>query len=165
MILICIHGAKHLWERLTLVADVAAFTARQTELNWERCFATARGTGADRMLRTGLLLARNLLRAPLPPHILDRLQADSLAARLAAQIANWLPAAGQAPPGLVSRALYRLRMRGNTFSGLAYLLRLTFSPTQEDWAPPEGQKTAGHLASLRRPMRLAKKYLGGEKTP
>jgi Uncharacterised nucleotidyltransferase len=164
LILICIHGAKHLWERLTLVADVAAFTARQTELHWERCFATARGIGADRMLRTGLLLARNLLRAPLPPNILDRLQSDSQAARLATQIAAWLPNAGHAPPGLLSRALYRLCMRGNTFSGVAYLWRLTFSPTQEDWAPRAGQESAGHLASLRRPMRLAKKYRS-EKAP
>ncbi len=164
LILICIHGAKHLWERLTLVADVAAFTARQTELNWERCFATARALGAGRMLRTGLLLARNLLRAPLPPQILDRLQKDSLAGRLATQIAAWLPSAGEAPPGLLSRALYRLRMRGNTLLGLVYLLRLTFSPTQEDWSPAEGQQTNGPLASVRRPMRLAKKYRG-EKTP
>jgi hypothetical protein len=164
LILICIHGAKHLWERLTLVADVAAFTARQTELNWERCFATARTIGADRMLRTGLLLARNLLRAPLPPNLLDRIQSDSQARRLAEQIAAWLPDAGRTPIGVVSRALYRLRMRGNAFSGAAYLLRLTFSPTQEDWAPPAGQQTSGSLASLRRPMRLAKKYRS-EKTP
>src|ERR1700737_1410540 len=40
LILICIHGAKHLWERLSLVADVAAFVARQPGLNWERSFAT-----------------------------------------------------------------------------------------------------------------------------
>ncbi len=165
LILICIHGAKHLWERLTLVADVAAFTARQTGLNWERCFATARGIGADRMLRAGLLLARSLLRAPLPLNILERVQADSQAVRLAAQIAAWLPAAGHLPPGLPSRALFRLRMRGNTFSGVAYLLRLTFSPTQEDWSPPEGQEAAGHLASLRRPVRLAKKYGREKKTP
>jgi hypothetical protein len=163
LILICIHGAKHLWERLTLVADVAAYTARQTELNWERCFTTARGVGAGRMLRTGLLLARNLLRAPLPPQVLDRLHNDSLAGRLVAQIATWLPAAGEAPPGLISRALYRLRMRGNTLFGLPYLLRLTFSPTQEDWSPAEGQQASGALASVRRPMRLAKKYRGGEK--
>jgi hypothetical protein len=164
LILICTHGAKHLWERLTLVADVAAFTARQTELNWERCFSTARAIGADRMLRAGLLLARNLLRAPLPPDILDRLQSDTQAARLAAQTATWLPDAGHTSIGLLSRALYRLRMRGNTFSGVAYLLRLTFSPTQEDWAPRAGEETAGRLASLRRPMRLARKYRG-EKTP
>ena len=165
LVLICIHGAKHLWDRLTMVADVAAYAARQTALDWERCFATAQKIGASRMLNTGLLLAGNLLRAPLPSHIASRIQADSSAARLAKQIAAWLPAAGHALPGLVARALFRARMRGSAAAGLGYLLRLTFSPTQEDWSsdeqtPPETSHSA--LAALRRPLRLAKKYRGGK---
>jgi len=59
LLLICIHGAKHLWERLSMVADVAALVARQNSLNWQRCFATSRAAGAERMLNTGLLLAGN----------------------------------------------------------------------------------------------------------
>jgi hypothetical protein len=39
------------------------------------------------------------------------------------------------------------------------LLRLTFSPTQEDWSAATGDKNSVEaLASLRRPFRLAKKY-------
>jgi hypothetical protein len=167
LILICIHGAKHLWDRLTMVADVAAYVACQTSLNWECCFATAQKIGANRMVNTGLLLARNLLRAPLPAHIESRVQADRSASRLAKQIAAWLPSAGHALPGLAARALFRARMRGSAAAGFGYLLRLTFSPTQEDWSAdgenvPETSHSA--LAFLRRPVRLAKKYRS-EKTP
>jgi hypothetical protein len=164
LLLICIHGAKHLWERLSLVADVAAFVARQTALNWERSFATARAVGAERMLNSGLLLASNLLGAALPQNIRARLQSDRSAAQLAATIATWLPSAGRTPPGLVARALYRVRMRGSVVSGLSYLLRLTFSPTQEDWPAGGEKKHDGRFAALRRPVRLAKKYRGGEKS-
>jgi hypothetical protein len=164
LILICIHGAKHLWERLSLVADVAAFVDRQTSLNWEHSFATARAVGAERMLDTGLLLASNLLGAVLPQKIRERLQADRSASRLAAKIATWLPSGGQAPPGLFARALYRMHMRGSMVSGLGYLLRLTFSPTQEDWSAGVENKHDGRFAALRRPVRLAKKYRGGEKS-
>src|ERR1700733_12666874 len=94
LILICIHGAKHLWERLSLVADVAAFVARQTSLDWERSFATARSVGAERMMNTGLVLSRNLLGTTLPQNVQTRLQSDRSAWRLAAKIATWLPAAG-----------------------------------------------------------------------
>ena len=163
LILICIHGAKHLWERLSMVADVAAFIDRQTSLDWERAFATARSVGAQRMLHTGLLLARNLLGAALPQNVQARLQSDRSASQLAAKIATWLPSAGQAPPGLFSRALYRIRMRGNVVSGLGYLLRLTFSPTQEDWLVGAEKNHDGRFAALRRPVRLAKKYRGGDK--
>src|SRR6202045_3055223 len=38
LLLICIHGAKHLWDRLSMVADVAAFIDRQTTLDWGRAF-------------------------------------------------------------------------------------------------------------------------------
>lgn len=164
LLLICIHGAKHLWERLSLVADVAALVTRQTGLNWERSFAAARAIGAERMLHTGLLLAGNLLHAALPQNVQARLQSDRSASQLAAKIATWLPSAGQTPPGLFARALYRVRMRGNAVSGLSYLLRLTFSPTQEDWPAGMENEHDGRFAALRRPIRLAKKYRGGEKS-
>jgi hypothetical protein len=164
LILICIHGAKHFWECLSLIADVAAFVARQTGLNWERSFATARAVGAERMLDTGLLLAGNFLGAALPQNVQARLQSDRSALRLAAKIATWLPSGGQAAPGLFVRALYRLRMRGNVVSGLGYLLRLTFSPTQEDWSPGVENKLDARFAALRRPVRLAKKYRAGDKS-
>jgi hypothetical protein len=165
LVLICIHGAKHLWERLTLIADVAAYLARQTALDFGRSFATAREVGAERMLNAGLLLANKLLRAPLPPEVAKRLLADGSANRLVTQIAEWLPSAGDVAPGLIARAFYRMRMRGSAFAGLGYLLRLTFSPTQEDWSPAEGSTPAGPVAALRRPLRLAKKYRRGEKAP
>ena len=163
LLLICIHGAKHLWDRLSMVADVAAFIDRQTTLDWGRAFATARSVGAQRMLHTGLLLASKLLGAALPQNVQARLQSDRSASQLAAKIASWLPSAGQALPGLFSRALYRVRMRGSIVSGLGYLLRLTFSPTQEDWLAGAEKNHDGRFAALRRPVRLAKKYRSGEK--
>jgi hypothetical protein len=55
-------------------------------------------------------------------------------------------------------------MRGNVVSGLGYLLRLTFLPTQEDWPAGTENEHNGGFAALRRPVRLAKKYRGGEKS-
>jgi len=34
LVLICIHGAKHFWERLMWIADVAALISAQTAINW-----------------------------------------------------------------------------------------------------------------------------------
>ena len=158
LVLVCIHGAKHLWERLTLVADVAALAARQTTLNLQESFAVAEGAGAGRMLRTGLILAEDLLRAPLPQEIQSRIRADAAASRLAREIAEWLPSAGDSLPGLLRRALFRMRMRGAGASSLGYLLKLTFSPTQEDWHSADGQNSTAPWSTLRRPFRLAKKY-------
>jgi hypothetical protein len=158
LVLICIHGAKHFWERLIWIADVAALVIRQTNIDWRQVAESAKEVGAERMLHIGLRLAKNLLRMPLPAETIATVQADKQSSHLAEQILHWLPAAGYPPPGLFERALFRLRMRGRFLSASAYLLRLSLSPTEEDWQPGAGENRHGFLAALRRPFRLARKY-------
>jgi hypothetical protein len=158
LVLISIHGAKHFWERLMWIADVAALVSRQTGIDWQRVADSARAVGAERMLHTGLRLASDLLKARLPDKVQATVEADVVAARLAEQTSKWLPAAGSAPPGLFDRAAFRLRMRGGLISGPAYLLRLSLSPTEEDWKNGAEEKRHRFLDALRRPFRLARKY-------
>lgn len=157
LILICIHGAKHFWERLSHIADVAAFVSKQ-ELDWRRVKLAAEEVGGERMLYVGLRLAAHVLGAPLPENLAVSVRTDPAVERLARQALQWLPAAGSAPPGIFTRAIFRMRMRGGMLSGPAYLLRLSFSPTEEDWV--EGAENRRHwlLDALGRPFRLARKY-------
>jgi hypothetical protein len=164
LVLISIHGAKHFWERLLWIADVAALVSRQRGIDWERVTRSAREVGGERMLHTGLRLAVNLLKIDLPDQVMALVQRDMAAARLAEQISMWLPAAGYAPPGLFKRAVFRMRMRGGLISAPAYLLRLSFSPTEEDWMVGAEEKRRGFLDAVRRPFRLARKYGRGGKT-
>src|SRR5467141_3631022 len=158
LVLICIHGAKHFWERLMWIADVAALVSRQTGIDWQRVADSAQAVEAERMLHTGLRLASDLLEARLPDKVLAKVQADAVSARLVERTLKWLPAAGSAPPGLLERAAYRLGMRGGLISGPAYLLRLSLSPTEEDWKDGAEEKRHRFLDALRRPFRLARKY-------
>ena len=163
LVLICIHGAKHLWERLMWIADVAALVSRQTGIDWGRATASARAVRADRMLHTGLLLAVDLLHAHLPEDIYALVRQDALAAKLVARILRWLPGAGRTPPALIERVAFRLRMRGGLLGAPAYLLRLSLSPTEEDWQA-DGEISHNRLLdTLRRSFRLAHKYGRGGK--
>jgi hypothetical protein len=158
LVLICIHGAKHFWERLMWIADVAALVSRQTGIDWQRVADAAQAVGAERMLHTALRLASNLLRAQLPDKVQATVEADVVAARLADQSGKWLPAAGYAPPGLFERAAFRLRMHGGLLFAPAYLLRLSLSPTEEDWNDTGQAKGHWLPDAVRRPFRLARKY-------
>jgi hypothetical protein len=158
LVLICVHGAKHLWERLMWIADVAALVSRQVNLDWDRAASSAREVGAERMLHVGLRLAATLLKLRLRDHVLEKVKSDKVAANLTGQILNWLPAAGYAPPGLFERAAFRLRMHGGLVSAPAYLVRLSLSPTEEDWKGGAEEKRHWLLNALRRPFRLARKY-------
>jgi hypothetical protein len=158
LVLICIHGAKHFWERLIWIADVAGLVSRQQGIDWEQASEAAREVGAGHMLNAGLLLAADLLKMPLPARIAAKVRRDAAASQIAKQVTGWLPAAGAAAPPLVQRVLFRMRMRGGLFSAYAYLLRLSLSPTEDDWG--EGAEGKGHwlFDAMRRPLRLARKH-------
>jgi len=154
----CIHGAKHFWERLMWSADVASIVVRHPEIAWERARQGARDVGAERMLRVGLLLAEHLLEVPVPQPMSASTHADSTAKDLVRQIESWLPRAGQAPPPLPQRALFRLKMGGGGFAGMSYLLRLSFSTTEEDWREGGEERASRMWEAIKRPFRLIRKY-------
>lgn len=158
LILNCIHGAKHFWERLMWVSDVAAVVARHPEINWDIAERSAAHVGADRMLRAGVLLGSMLLHVPLPSAIAHKIQRDQVAQSLCRRIQKWLPFAGAAPPALPKRALFRLQMAGGGVTGLAYLARLSLSPTQEDWEKGAEERSSWLWDAARRPFRLFRKY-------
>jgi len=159
LLMLCVHGAKDLWERLIWVADIAGLLHREPAMDWSLLFAEARRLGALRMLNIGLLLAAHVLQISLPAGGAEA-RCDSGAAKLARQLAaqmNGLSPAGEAPRlHIARRALLRLRMRGGILSGVPYLLRLTFSPAEDDW---RSSTLPGRiLDSPRRLFRLAAKY-------
>lgn len=157
-VLICIHGAKHFWERLMWVADVAAMAAGGTKLDWSVVRKSAEAVGAERMINVALLLVNDLLHTELPDEIRGAVQNDRGAAGICERIKAWLPYAGFAPPSLYQRALFRMKMRGGVIAGASYLLRLSFSPTEEDWVEGAETKRSSFWDALLRPFRLLKKY-------
>jgi hypothetical protein len=157
LVLICVHGAKHFWERLMWIADVAALISRQP-LDWDRALAVATEVGALRILHLGLRLAADLLDAELPPHLKAAAQSDRTVAKLAAQIESRLVHPELHDMGVLQRAAFRVQMRGGLFPGLAYLLRLSLTPTEEDWSPKEGGNHSALMDAISRPVRLAKKH-------
>ncbi|MGB2635255.1 MAG: hypothetical protein WAM58_15105 [Candidatus Acidiferrum sp.] len=54
--------------------------------------------------------------------------------------------------------MFRLKMAGGGLSGIAYLARLSLSPTQEDWAKGAEERRSWFWDAVRRPFRLLRKY-------
>jgi hypothetical protein len=161
LVYICVHGATHFWGRLSWIADVAALVTRQKSLDWKNVMDTAKEVGAERMLHTGLRLASDLLQARLPDKVLKIVQNDTGAGKLVACAQKWLNPDSKTSPTLFERAAFRLRMPGRIVAAPAYLLRLSFSPTEEDWMVDGEMKHKRLLGALRRPFRLARKYSRG----
>jgi Uncharacterised nucleotidyltransferase len=159
LVLICIHGAKHFWQRLIWIADVGAFVTRQP-IQWDRALSVAREVEAQRMLFLGLRLASDIFKMDLPDAVARAVQRDRSVRRLAVQIVERLPVPDSEPSNLLGRAWFRARMRGGLFSGAGYLLRLSVSPTEEDWEDTDEAAPLRFRDSISRPLRLARKYRG-----
>ena len=158
LVLICVHGAKHFWERLMWIADVAALILSGQPPDWDRAMAAAREVGAERILRLGLRLALDLLGAELPAQVEANVRSDQTVSKLAAQIESRLAFHELRGIGILERAAFRVRMRGGLLAGAAYLLRLSLSPTEEDWTPDKIGNRPALLDAINRPLRLAKKH-------
>jgi len=64
MLFLCVHGAKHVWSRLHWIGDVARLVC--TRPDWAGTLKLATEAGCIRPLLVGLLLAQELLEAPVP---------------------------------------------------------------------------------------------------
>jgi hypothetical protein len=77
LIVLCIHGSKHVWEELKWVCDVAELLRSHQHLDWERIYSNASAWRCRRLVSMGLSLAHRLLDAPLPGGVLARFSTDS----------------------------------------------------------------------------------------
>ena len=139
------------------IADVAALISRQP-LDWDRALAVANEVGAQRILHLGLRLAADLLGTKLPVQLEATVHSDRTVAKLAAQIESRLAQPELHEIGILDRAAFRVRMGDRLLTGLAYLLRLSLSPTEEDWTPGTEGNLPGLVDVISRPLRLARKH-------
>jgi hypothetical protein len=75
LLLQCLHGCRHMWERLEWVVGVAEMV-RSDSICWGWTLKEARSIGGRRALHLGLALAHGLLGAPLPDHVLQGIHAE-----------------------------------------------------------------------------------------
>jgi Uncharacterised nucleotidyltransferase len=74
--ILCVHGSRHRWERLTWLCDVAEILRLCPELDWDAMIARSQLLVCRRMLYLGILLAHDLLDAPLPDVVLKKMRRD-----------------------------------------------------------------------------------------
>lgn len=158
LLILAVHGSKHLWERLGWLCDIAELVRAHPDLDWASLFVRAGEQGGKRMLLLALVLAGDLLGAPLPARALNEARSDPTVATLGRRISDWL-AQGATPAPRSMRALRcHLEMRERLGDRVAHVLRLALTPTFEDWA---WLRLPGGLLGLHyllRPIRLAAKH-------
>jgi hypothetical protein len=152
LLVLCMHGSKHVWSRLIWICDVAQLLDSVPGLDWQEVLHEGDRLGLRRTLTLGVLLAHRVAGAAVPPAILQRYESDTTARNLAQCIEESLfDAPGNRP---VARLPYGIQLLGFR-DRIHFLLSLEFlRPNERDQAALALPKLLYPLYYLIRPFRI-----------
>ena len=136
LLILCVHGAKHLWVRLAWICDVSELIRVHRDMVWEQIVVQARALGSERLLLLGLRLASDLLGATLPEEVLRRVRANQAVKAIAEQIYKRLFSEAGGQTDLFEGSLFHplsLRMRERPSDKIRYCILAATTQTVEDW--------------------------------
>ncbi|HKG59652.1 MAG TPA: nucleotidyltransferase family protein [Pyrinomonadaceae bacterium] len=150
---LCVHGSRHLWERLSWICDVAELIARRA-LDWTALLERAASADTERMFLLGVYLAKRLLDAPLPAEVQQRCDSDprllSLADRIVEHLFN-----GPTHVPATSREIFKYNIGvRKTLSARARYVLYMFRPTDSDVSSRSFPSSLNFAYYLTRPFRL-----------
>lgn len=152
LLLLCMHGSKHVWERLLWICDVAQLIELERGINWNVAIREANRTGLWRSLALGALLANRVAGAHVPNDVLNRFASHSGSDRLATHINEHLfDTRGRIPEGLVP---YSIRLLGYRDRILSILTLNFLRPNARDFAVIHLPKSLRALYWIVRPFRI-----------
>ena len=165
LIVLCVHGFKHLWSHLKWICDVAELV-RSRPMSWPEVFAEAESLGVKRRVSVGLLLAHALLGARIPETVEREVRSDRTARSLAAWARGRLFADEENE--LSQFEIDRQRQRFvERFRDRAHFvrcaLRAKHKPNRKDRALVPLPRFLHFLYYVIRPLRLLREY--GLKSP
>ena len=149
---LCVHGSRHLWERLGWICDVAELMTQT--LDWPTLLQRAANADTERMFLLGVHLAERLLDAPLPAVVKQRCDTDPRLSALADKIVEHLFNGPTHVPA-TSREIFKYNIGvRKTFSARARYLLYMFRPTDSDLGSRPLPSSLNFAYYLTRPFRL-----------
>jgi len=150
---LCVHGSRHLWERLSWICDIAELISRRS-FNWPKLLERAANADNERMFLLGLFLAEKLLDASLPAEVKQRCDADERLRSLAENVVEHLFNGTTHVPA-TSREIfkYNIRVRKTLTARARYLLHM-LRPTDSDLSLRSLPASLSFAYYLIRPFRL-----------
>lgn len=158
LLYLCHHGALHCWMQLEMICSVAELIRSQTDMDWLQVANLATELRCERILFLGLFLAHDLLGAPLPDHILHRVEEGPKVQKLAmALYKNLFLKDGGSPKNEINPkfSFFHLQVRERFSEKIRYALHLATNPTKEDWRLLSLPAFLSALHYVYRPLRLA----------
>ncbi|HXT64661.1 MAG TPA: nucleotidyltransferase family protein [Pyrinomonadaceae bacterium] len=129
---LCVHGSRHVWQRLAWICDIDRLIRTNPAMNWTGLNERAKRAHAERMFLLGPALAAKLLATDLPAPLANEIARDKRIAELCDEIGARLfdgPEQTALPLWTVIR--FNLLIRSGWRSRIRYG-RFLFDPTDSD---------------------------------
>ena len=153
---LCVHGSRHLWERLAWICDVAELITRQV-VDWTALLDRAAKTDNERIIFVGLRLAQDLLGLALPPKVAEMVERDRRVGEVAMRISERLFNGAEHVPASPKQILkYNLDVRKSWRARARYCVFM-LRPTDGDLSAFSVPAGLGVAYYLMRPFRLLHK--------
>lgn len=157
LLLLAVHGAKHFWQRLLWIADIAEVVQAPGGIDWQSLFARAEEMRVKRMVHLALNVASLLLDAPLPEEASNSLKGDPNAGKLARAICAQFSVSPLDPP-VFQRFRFRVASRDSFWQGLRHAAQLATSLTEPDRKDLPLSGKHSNLHKWLRPFLLLRRY-------
>jgi hypothetical protein len=157
LLILCVHGGNHLWDRVGWICDISELISRYSDLNWDSVLSDAARFGVQRLLLTGLRLAHDLFDARLPDEIWHRIEMDSEVKWLAQDTMKRFASSRWSRSAFLDIPIYHLRSRERFRDKANYCLQIAI-PSTKDWTYISLPQELSFLYYLIRPVRLAFEY-------
>jgi len=162
LLFLCMHGAKHYWERLEWISCLPAVMRAESSLDWSAVIEQARRMGGLRILQLGLLLAHDLDGSRYTEAPLRLIRVEPITKELASMV--WKKLGANELAGS-RREVYRFRFFLNTRERLSDRVRVVWDASIRIPHPNSSLWQRTHLPAwllfvyyFVSPMRLLRKY-------
>jgi hypothetical protein len=151
-LVLSVHAAKHVWERLAWLCDLAQLMSR-ADLDWDRIGSQARALGIVRILRVTMLAANSLLGAVIPVAAQKSITADSAALKIVEEIRVSILSGLACDTESLAYFRLMMRLRERSTDRLRFLQRLILTPGPGEW---KAVRLPRSLFPLYRAIRLSR---------
>jgi len=162
LLYLCMHGSKHIWERVEWIVDIDRLVRSVEILKWDEIYEQAHLANGTTMLELGLYLSISFFHTPLPNKIENRIKENSKLIQLASSVLESINQKSDDPDSEVRKNYRHLRfhllLRDSVIEKVSFLARTLMPINTSDVEIVNLPKGLYFLYYLMRPFRLMKKY-------
>jgi hypothetical protein len=155
---LCMHGAKHHWQRLDWICDLAELIRSGKEMDWCGVMEQSQASGSQRMTCLGMCLAHFLLGVDLPEEAQREVQIDKKVEPLAKQVHRRLFDQAGHRSLVLEEITFYLRTLDRWRDRIWYCLDRLMNPTPWSMGSLSLPSSLHSLYYVLRPLQLVMQY-------